>query len=379
MKMHLRAHGLRLAAIASSAVMGVALIGVPTATAGGGHKGGSGGSKDPVVVASGLDNPRHLSFSRSGDLLVAEAGEGGTGPCMDSPEGGIACFGTTGAITRVTRWGKQFRVAENLPSIAGQGTGESASGPSAVASIPGGLAVLVGLGAPPDARAALPPAGQQMGTLLRTRWNGKPKVIADLAAWEGVNNPVEDPDSNPVGLLVDGNRFVVADAGGNTVLSVNRGGRIKQVAAFQNRLVDFGGGQMPMQAVPTSVATKGWDNAYYVSQLTGFPFPVGGANIYRVDPRTGKTTVYATGLTNVTDLAFNGRTLYAVQIATNGLPAGPMGSVVRVKPGGTRAADHTAVAENLFAPYGIAIRGGSAYVSVGSVAKDVGQVLKIRL
>ena len=40
-------------------------------------------------------------------------------------------------------------------------------------------------------------------------------VIADLAAWEGVNNPVEDPDSNPVGLLVDGNRFVVADAGGN--------------------------------------------------------------------------------------------------------------------------------------------------------------------
>ena len=33
-----------------------------------------------------------------------------------------------------------------------------------------------------------------------------------------------------------------------------------------------------MQAVPTSVE-KGRDGWYYVSQLTGFPFPVGGASI----------------------------------------------------------------------------------------------------
>ena len=67
------------------------------------------------------------------------------------------------------------------------------------------------------------------------------------------------------------------------------------------------------------MATKGRDGAYYVSQLTGFPFPKGAANIYRVDPRTGRTNVYASGLTNVTDLAFDGRTLYAVQISTEGL------------------------------------------------------------
>ena len=29
------------------------------------------------VVASGLDNPRHLTFSATGDLYVAEAGRGG--------------------------------------------------------------------------------------------------------------------------------------------------------------------------------------------------------------------------------------------------------------------------------------------------------------
>ena len=69
-----------------------------------------------------------------------------------------------------------------------------------------------------------------------------------------------------------------------------------------------------MQAVPTSVV-KGPDGQYYVSQLTGFPFPVGGANVYRVNPRTAPTSVVASGFTNIMDLAF-GRdgTLYVLEI-----------------------------------------------------------------
>ena len=84
--------------------------------------------------------------------------------------------------------------------------------------------------------------------------------------------------------------------------------------------------------------------------------------------------------TNVTDLAFNGRTLYAVQISTEGLlTTGPIGSVVKVKPGGTASGDHTPAAAGLFAPYGTAIKGNSAYVTTGAVAADAGQVIKIRL
>ena len=37
------------------------------------------------VVASGLDNPRHLAFAPGGDLYVAEAGRGGTAPCVAAP------------------------------------------------------------------------------------------------------------------------------------------------------------------------------------------------------------------------------------------------------------------------------------------------------
>ena len=48
------------------------------------------------VVASGLDNPRHLSFSPTGALYVVEAGRGGSGPCVTAhpnPDLGVFCLG----------------------------------------------------------------------------------------------------------------------------------------------------------------------------------------------------------------------------------------------------------------------------------------------
>ena len=66
----------------------------------------------------------------------------------------------------------------------------------------------------------------------------------------------------------------------------------------------FGPPFVDMQAVPTAVV-EGPDGAYYMSQLTGFPFPIGGANIYRVNPRTGAYKVFKGGFTNIMDLAFD--------------------------------------------------------------------------
>ena len=97
---------------------------------------------------------------------------------------------------------------------------------------------------------------------------------------------------------------------------------------------------MPMDAVPTAVAI-GPDGAMYVSQLTGFPFPAGGSTIWRIAGDSAPTA-FATGLTNVTDLAFAADgSLYAVQLATIGLLSGNLsGSLVRVTPG---ASSHATV------------------------------------
>ena len=145
--------------------------------------------------------------------------------------------------------------------------------------------------------------------------------------------------SNAVDVLFDRGRFVIADAGGNAIDRASFFGRVSNLAVFPNRLVPnpFGGPDIPMQAVPTSVV-EGPDHQYYVSQLTGFPFPPGGANVYRVDPRSGNATVFAGGFTNIMDLAF-GRdgTLYVLEISHSGLLSGADGAIFAVSRAGPSA------------------------------------------
>jgi len=207
-------------------------------------------------------------------------------------------------------------------------------------------------------------------------------VEANLATYEARRNPDGgEPDSNPTGLLRTRHGYVVTDAGGNDLLGVGPNGRISTLAVFPDRLVPappfLPPGDIPMQAVPTSVVL-GPDGALYVSQLTGFPFPAGGSNIYRVVPGE-EPTVFASGLTNVTDLAWAGGHLYAVQLAgEGGLLAAeglPVGSLVRID----SASTHTTVADELPAPYGVAIRGNDAYVTTCSVCAGSGEVVKISL
>lgn len=345
--------------------------------------------RGPVVVASGLDNPRLLSFGPNGSLYVAESGRGGTLGCVDGPEG-RACLGLTGAITEI-RKGSQKRVITGLPSTAN--AMGSATGPNDVAVTGRHVYVLIGLGNDPAVRAKMPAAAKTMGTLVSAQvprgrhsvvaHRGGMRVVADLAAYEAAKNPDKgDPakggvDTNPTGLEVNRSGAVIADAGANDVLGVDlnrRHSRIRTLAVLPAR--------GPMQSVPTSVVT-GPDGALYVSELTGFPFPKGGSVIWRVEK--GKApTQYASGLTNVTDLAWHKESLYAVQLADAGLlgtPPGqlPSGSLVKVHAGATNPSQHATVAGALRAPYGVAFDGRSAYVSTCAMCTGAGQVVRIPL
>ncbi len=365
--------GRRVLASLSAALVAAALASGQPASANG-----------PETVASGLDNPRGITVAPTGDIFVAEAGTGGSGPCFPDPEGGDdpVCFGSTGAVTRIARSGAQERVLTGLPSIAAGG--EGATGPSDVI-VTGSqkLAVLIGLGADPTVREGAPTALQAMGTLVEAQWrNGRMTTLADIAAQELADNPVDELDSNPVGVTRKGSTYVVADAGGNTIVKATKQGATSTLASFDDRpslappfLGLPPGSEIPMQSVPTAVAI-GPDGSYYVSELTGFPFPVGEANIYRVTT-SGDVSVYASGLTNVTDLAFaEDGTLYAVEIAEGGLLNGPSGALVRV-PAGSSGPE--VVANGLFAPYGLALSGHTAYVTTGSVAPGAGEVIRVPL
>ncbi len=357
---------LLLAAVALLALAGTALAGGPKVE----------------VVASGLDNPRGIDVSPFGAVYVTEAGRGGDGPCRESPEGGEECVGASGAVTRVWH-GSQRRVVEGLPSLA-NATGEGATGPQDIEVGPfGGARIVVGLGGPAEQRAALGPLGPLFGQLHRISPSGRVRPIADLAAYESSADPDEDgADSNPNSLVGGLLRTVVADAGGNDLVKVGLGGRISTLAVFADRLVPPPGPpappSIPMDSVPTSVV-KGPDRAYYVGELTGFPFPVGGANVYRVPRQGGEPEVVAGGFTNITDIAFgpDGR-LYVLEFATNSILSGdPAGALKRVNRDGSV---ETLLTEGLIAPTGLAVdRKGWAYISNKGALAGAGEVLRVKV
>jgi len=141
------------------------------------------------------------------------------------------------------------------------------------------------------------------------------------------------------------------------------------------------GSKIPAESVPTSVA-KGPDGAWYVGELTGFPFQVGLARIWRVVPGHAPT-VFATGFTNIIDLQFDrhGR-LYVLEMAKSGLlaaeaPGGNTnGALIRINRDGSRTEIASA---GLTLPGGVAIDGrGHIYVTINSTSPGTGKVVRIK-
>jgi hypothetical protein len=380
---------LKVLPIAVLVALGVA----PAARAEGGH-GGSG----PLisVVASGLESPRHLAFGSRGDLFVAEAGRGGSGPCFDGGEG-PACMGASGAVTKVDRRGRQSRIADGLASMANTPGNDSGIGPHGILVL-GRDTVIITNGGPTEPKdpagntilretlAAQNPVANLFGRVLVIGPRGRPLPLADIWDFERRVNPDAadgNPriDSNPVGIIRDGARFVVADAGGNALDTFDLFGRVRNLAVFPNVLTKdpFGGPDIPMQAVPTSVA-RGRDGWYYMTQLTGFPFPVGGASIWRVNPRTGEKKVFVTGFTNLMDLAF-GRdgTLYALEIDHDGLLGGSNEGALWAIDKRGKARQIALPAGTLPYPGGLAVGDDGIYVSVEARSPGGGSVLRLRV
>ncbi len=345
-------------------------------------------SSEFTVVADGLANPRGITFDEYGDLYVVEAGSGGEGVCIEGAEGPL-CFGNSGAVTKVTMDESRATVAQEqvitgLPSLGAPTTGDAATGPHAVAFDAGGeMYVITGLGGPPSWQEPTGPlgaSGAEFGWLMTadpvtdsyTPW-------VNLAAYEASEDPDGDNvDSNPFGMVTDGTELAITDAGGNSLLAVSDIGSITTEAIFPARMVEFppgSGSMMPMQAVPTAVRV-GPDGATYVGQLTGFPFPVGGANVWRV-PDAGDAEVYEGGFSSILgfDFAADG-SLYVLEMFTNGQLSGdPTGAVIHVATDGTRTVLASA---GLITPTGLTVGPDQAiYVSNFGVSGSMGQVVRI--
>jgi hypothetical protein len=333
------------------------------------------------VVAKNLDNPRKLFLAPGGELYVVEAGAGGSDTCTGTSANAI-CVGLSGSITKVAG-GPKRRVVTGLPSWA-TALRQRAQGPADVLVRGGTYYVLLGdvftngRGANPFGRD-----GAVAGKLVAiSPGRTKPRVIADLGAYEVAQNPDHgdgpgtkfgDPpiDSNPYAFAAFRGGFAVVDAAGNDLLWVSPKGRISVLAVFPVRTeklsrVDAKRVGLPptmtsikAQSVPTCVAV-GPDGALYVGELTGRPSHVREARIWRIVP--GKPpSLYASGFTAISDIAFDGRDLLVLEIADKGLyDPRSTGALIRLAPDGTRT---VLAREGLVYPTGVAVGRRTIYVA----------------
>jgi len=314
---------------------------------------------------------------------------GGEGPCFEGPEG-AACLGSSGSIARVDLGGGGVeRLVTGLPSLSlADPPGFNATGPHDVAVIDDDeLYIVIGLGGTTAVREALGPGAALLGHVARVRLGSGPQPVADLVAFDAANDvDGAGADSNPYALALRSDRLFAVDAGANTLVAVNDDGRVQvsvmlpASAAPAPPFLDPQppGGQISMQAVPNSAAV-GPDGAIYVGQLTGFPFPVGAANVYRIGAN-GEAQLYASGFTNIIAIDFDSKgNLYVLEIARDGLLAAtegpPAGRLVRVARGS--GAQTVLAAEGLVAPAGLAVGDDYIYISNFGVFPGEGQIVRL--
>jgi hypothetical protein len=352
----------------------------------GGHFGPPPVAEGVQPIASGLNQPKKLTVAPDGSLVVALSGDGSASTnCTTGEE--PSCLDESGAIDRITPWGKVTPLIQSLPSISAEG---EATGPAEARFMRGHLEVLFQNTNidPITGEEPYGPAGQFLGDLVRfPLFSGSPRIQASFGPFEAQNNPDKGEgtaieigaesaiDSDPYSFVPYHGGVVVADAAANDLLFVAPSGAISVLAVFPTipeiaAPGSLGPGQttpveIQAQPVPDTVAV-GPDGALYVGELGGAPFDVGASSVYRVVPGHAPT-VYASGFTAIGDIAFDPRgRLLVLEIDQQGLndPAlegGGLptpGAIIGVHRDGTQA---------LLASTGLEFSTGMAVTPQGSV------------
>jgi hypothetical protein len=186
-----------------------------------------------------------------------------------------------------------------LPSIA-PANGNNATGPHDIDFGFDAAWVLIGYAGDPLDRTEFEAAGIRLGSLVRVDGVEQWAHVLDVSDHEITDPDGGGRDSHPFGMSLLSNRIVIADAGANALLHIGAFGQISTHAVFPERTV----GSATIESVPTTVI-EGPDGSLFVGELTGFPFFVGAARVYRVPASGGTPVVVATGFTNIIDIALD--------------------------------------------------------------------------
>jgi hypothetical protein len=280
--------------------------------------------------ASGLRAPIKIIFSTKGNLLVAEAGSGpntgrisildpATGdrrtlldglPSGLAPPGGEP-IGPTGLFMR----GRTLyvNIGEGDETLRGPAQGTNVPNPNPSSSILSSV-LAVHFSAHVEERTGgftLIPADHlalKNGSQVELDDGAGDKLTVSLVADFPDYVPAPRPNvpnavrpSNPFGLVTVEDQLYVVDAGMNIVRRVElETGDTSTLTTFANLPNTRGFGPPTVEAVPDSIRLFGEE--LLVTLLSGAPFPIGQAQVRTVDPTTGTSAPFITGLSTAIDV-----------------------------------------------------------------------------
>jgi hypothetical protein len=314
-----------------------------------------------AVVASGLNNPRGIAFSNTGDLYVAEAGttEGTTSTsCQQDPMPSLS--GTTGRISRIVG-GAPVPVISGLPSShhqipPAQPTDLTVFGIADIAFVGPKLYGLLnagcGHGVPNVPASVIAVAG------------GQYEVVANLSAFRQANPPANlgpdvEPDGDWYSMIAVGGVLYAVDANGGQLVSV------KPNSGKVDRVIDISASQGHI--VPTTVAEH--QGNFFVGNLERFPAADGGAKLFQIKHNGKDIDVVTSGFTAILGVDFDDQDRAYVLESFNCVPKFPCvpgpfaagtGDVIRIN----RDGSHETVVDGLTFPSSIRFGpDGALYIS----------------
>jgi hypothetical protein len=334
-------------------------------------------SANVTVFATGLNNPRGLTFGPDGYLYVAEGGAGGTmstvGICEQVPAPvGPYTGGYTSRISKIDHNGNVTTVIDNLPSSqTSSAQGNLVSGVSDIAFIGDELYALTA------------GSGCSHGLLhtdngiFRVFHNGTWKMVADLSAFQKAH-PVANPDLED--FEPDGTWYSMIPVRGELIAvepNHQEIDRIDPQTGEIKRIIDMST-LSPIWLGPTSITERG---DFFLGTLGKFPIVDGSSNIYRLTERGDIKTV-VTGLTTVLGVAFDREGyLYILENTTgagNLFPTPGTGTILRVTDDGLEE-----IASGLFLPSAMTFGpDGLLYVSnvgFGPPPVGLGQIVRVKV